>query len=86
LSVLLVIGWGGFLWSPVKIAPGVLGTISWVIGFGGLVFLLFVISQAVNDLHAIYYRVEFWGDYKKKVALEIPDVVAQIERSTSSNE
>jgi hypothetical protein len=86
LSILAIIGWGGFLWSPIKIAPGILGSVSWLIGFGGLFFLLVIIFQSVNDLHAIYYRVEFWGDYKKKVALELPDVVAQTERITSSSE
>jgi hypothetical protein len=39
-----------------------------------IVYMILVISQSVNELHEIYYRVEFWGEYKKKVALELPDV------------
>jgi hypothetical protein len=37
-------------------------------------FLIYVITQSVNRLHDIYYRVEFWGEYQKKVAAELPDI------------
>jgi hypothetical protein len=37
-------------------------------------FLILVITQSVNKLHEIYYRVEFWGEYQKKVALDLPDI------------
>ena len=37
-------------------------------------FLIWVITQNVNRLHAIYLRVEFWGEYRKQVALELPDI------------
>ena len=55
-------------------------TTGWGSLFGGityvcaLLFLIFEISGSVNRLHEIYYRVEFWGEYKKKVELALPDV------------
>ena len=49
---------------------------TWTYVFSGvcLIFLLLTISQSVNKLHAIYYRVEFWGEYQKQVVKDLPDI------------
>ena len=43
------------------------------------VFLLFSISSAVNKLHDIYYRAEFWDEYKKKVEFELPGIAEEVQ-------
>jgi len=71
LSVFLLVAFFGLNYVPSKPLPGI-----WeVMPLGAaIVYMILVISQSVNELHEIYYRVEFWGEYKKKVALELPDV------------
>jgi hypothetical protein len=39
-----------------------------------LFWMLFTIIQGINRLHAIYYRVEFWSEYKKEVERELPNI------------
>jgi hypothetical protein len=79
-----MVGW--FASTPMKTGPGAASVFTWLFPVLGIVFLMFTISQSVNDLHAIYYRVEFWGEYKKKVALELPEIVDHSESITSSKE
>lgn len=68
LSVFLLIVFIGMAYLPAN-------TLWNMIGFGvPIIFLILTISQAVNQLHDIYLRVEFWDEYKKEVALELPDV------------
>lgn len=60
-----------WLHSPTKWWWGLL----WTLSFGCVVFfIIIIITQTVNRLHEIYYRVEFWGEYQKKVALDLPDI------------
>jgi hypothetical protein len=71
LGVFFLMVFIGFICVPTKPLPGI-----WeVIPCGVLIlYVIIVINQSVNQLHEIYYRVEFWGEYKKKVALELPNV------------
>jgi uncharacterized membrane protein YbaN (DUF454 family) len=45
----------------------------WLFPFGLLLSVIFF-SQEVNRLHAIYYRVEFFGEYREKVLKALPDL------------
>jgi hypothetical protein len=45
-------------------------------------FLIWEISRSVNRLHDIYYRVEFWGEYRQKVLATIPDIEREVQSST----
>jgi Ca2+/Na+ antiporter len=74
LGIFLFIAMLSLIYGPFKTQPGVWSTITWLTAIGVYMFLILVISQSVNQLHEIYYRVEFWGEYKKKVLLELPDV------------
>jgi hypothetical protein len=60
------------LYGPVF--TGVQQTIRIFLGFGVMLFLGFIILQAIQQLHSIYYRVEFWDEYKKQTLLDLPDV------------
>lgn len=71
LSVFLLMVFIALTYAPTKPLPGIWEVIP---PGAAMLYLVIVISQSVNRLHEIYYRVEFWGEYEKKVALELPDV------------
>jgi hypothetical protein len=70
-SVFLLMALIALNYVPKKPLPGLWEVIP---SGAAILYMVIVISQSVNQLHEIYYRVEFWGEYKKKVALELPDV------------
>jgi hypothetical protein len=71
------------LWAiprdPIPTEHGIMRVSSWLFPFAGAMFLLFSISSAVNKLHDIYYRAEFWDEYKKKVEFELPGIAEEVQ-------
>jgi len=86
LSLFAILAAGWFAVTPMKTGPGTPSLLTWIPPIFGFAFILWVISQSVNELHEIYYRVEFWGEYKNKVALDLPEIVDHGESITSSSE
>jgi hypothetical protein len=74
LSVFFVLTIAWFVLTPVPGTRGVWSMLSALIPSGVTLFLIFTISQSVNNLHEIYYRVEFWGEYKRKALVEMPEL------------
>ena len=74
--VLLFLAVGGLAYAPFKVDRGIWGTTSALIWAGGILFFIIAFSQQVNELHEIYYRVEFWGEYRQKVLQALPDLAA----------
>ena len=84
LSVFLGIFFVGITW--IRPTTGWVSTFEGITSACGLLFLIWEISGSVNRLHEIYYRVEFWGEYRKRVELELPDLAHDNDSITSSNE
>jgi hypothetical protein len=74
LGIFLFIALLGMTYNPFKDMSTAWRAAAWFSVAACYLFLLQVISQTVNRLHQIYYRVEFWNEYKKEVALQLPDV------------
>jgi hypothetical protein len=71
--ILLIVMWS-VIYGGFRTEPQTWNVFAWLAATGVSLFLVLMVSQAVNGLHDIYFRVEFWGEYKKKVVLELPDV------------
>jgi hypothetical protein len=76
LRQIMFVGIGFGYWMLVRPTPPLTGWAhfsQWLITVG-LVFSIVSLSQEVNRLHAIYYRAEFFGQYREKVLKVLPDL------------
>lgn len=67
------LGFGGVMLMKPTPLTGWTQYFQWLLPFGLLLSVVFF-SQEVNRLHAIYYRVEFFGEYREKVLKALPDL------------